>query len=158
MTLAETLPQKLSDWRPAGEGRHSLSQPLEDARWTLHLSADRVDSVGCVFWEVMLVRSGQGDMPELAAWAESVAERAGGLLEPLTVIEVDGLRREALLRSETPSKRGGGAAYYEVILHDRDRATLRRFRAADGKSKREQVGFALTHESLAHFVEGITQG
>ena len=44
MTLAETLPQKLAEWRPAGDGRHSLSVALGGG-WTLQLAADRVDSV-----------------------------------------------------------------------------------------------------------------
>src|SRR5262245_4707010 len=112
MTLAETLPQKLAEWRPAGDGRHSLALALGGG-WTLQLTADRVDSVGCLFWEISLIRSGStGNLPTLAAWAE-VAAGAGGLLEPLRVVEVDSLRREALIRSNTPTKRGEQSAYYE---------------------------------------------
>jgi hypothetical protein len=154
MNLAETLPQKLAEWRPAGEGRHSLSLGLGNG-WTMQVTADRVDSVGCLLWEVALTRSGPaGDnLPTLAAWAQSAAD-VRGLVETLCVIEIDPLRREALLRSAAPTKRGGQTTYYELLLHDRDRATLRRMRAPEG-SRREQAPFALTHESLAQFVEGV---
>src|SRR5262245_25074908 len=108
MTLAETLPQKLAEWRPAGTGRHSLSHALGESGWTAHLTADRVDTVGCLMWELTLTRTAtdRKDLPTLAAWAEAVAAGAKGLLEPLKVVEVDVQRREALLRSDSATQRG----------------------------------------------------
>ena len=55
MSLAETLLPKLADWRPAGEGRHAVSIALPDHGWTVGLTADRADSVGCRLTQVEAV-------------------------------------------------------------------------------------------------------
>src|SRR5215212_2075731 len=105
MTLTESLLPKLSEWRPAGDGRHSLAVAIPEAGWTANLTADKADSLSCLVWELTLGRI--GDAPEgltLRAWAEGVAKRATGLLEPLRVLEVDHGRDEALLRSDSPTK------------------------------------------------------
>jgi hypothetical protein len=150
MTLTESLLPKLSEWRPAGDGRHSLAVAIPEAGWTANLTADRADSLSCLVWELTLSRT--GDAPEgftLKGWAEGVAKRATGLLEPLRVLEVDEVRGEALLRSDSPAKKGGLLAYYEVKLFGTGRAIVRRFTGNRATSGREQVAFALTHEVLA---------
>src|SRR5688572_8973339 len=98
MTLTESLLPKLSEWHPAGAGRHSLAVASPETGWTAHLTADKADSLSALVWELTLSRT--GDVPEglaLKAWAERVAKRATGLLEPLRVLEVDDGRAEALL-------------------------------------------------------------
>src|SRR6516162_8025734 len=100
MTLTERLLPKLSEWRPAGAGRHSWSAAPPEDGWTVHLTADRADTLSCLVWELTLSRTGAA--PEgltLKGWAEGVAGRATGLLEPLKLLEVDEARNEALLRS-----------------------------------------------------------
>ena len=57
-----------------------------------------------------------GDAAALRAWADRIAGRARGLLEPLKVIEVDAERDEAILRSDTPAAQGEDRFYYEVHL------------------------------------------
>jgi hypothetical protein len=79
-----------------------------------------------------------------------------GLLEPLKLLEVDETQQEALLRSNTPTKKGEQLAYYEVHLFGTHRATVRRFQARHGESGREQVAYALTHEVLAKLAGDIT--
>ncbi|MBN9122673.1 MAG: hypothetical protein J0I06_26590 [Planctomycetes bacterium] len=156
MTLTESLLPKLSEWKPAGDGRHSLAVAAPEAGWTVHLTADKADSLSCLVWELTLDRA--GDAPEgstLRAWAEGVAKRATGLLEPLRVIEVDAPRAEALLRSDAPARKGGLLAYYEVRLFGTGRATVRRFAANRTESGREQVAYALTHEVLAKLAGDI---
>jgi hypothetical protein len=150
MTLAETLLPRLSNWRPAGDGRHSLSESFLDAGWTVRLTADRADSLSCLVWELTLDRT--SDAPAgltLKAWAAGVANRVAGLLEDLKLIEVDDVRQEALLRSETPAARGTAVAYYEVKLHGLNRAVVRRYAASRTAGGRDQVAFALTHEVIA---------
>jgi hypothetical protein len=156
MTLTENLLPRLSEWRPAGGGRHSFSATIPEAGWTVHLAADKADSLSCLVWELTLSRTGEA--PEgltLRAWAEGVAKRATGLLEPLKLLEVDDARGEAILRSESPAKKGERLAYYEVRLTGLGRATVRRFNAARTESGREQVAFALTHEVLAKLAGDI---
>jgi hypothetical protein len=156
MTLAETLLPKLSDWRPAGNGRHSWSESFADAGWSVRVTADKADSLSCLVWELSLDRT--GDAPEgltLKAWAAAVASRVGGLMEDLKVLEIDESRGEAVLRSESPAKKGEAVAYYEVKLAGVSSAVVRRFTAVRGAGGRAQVAFALTHEVIARLAGDV---
>lgn len=133
---------------------------LGDSGWTAHLTADRLDTVGCLLWELTLTRAAdeQSALPTLAGWAGDIADKGKALLEQLKVIEVDPLRLEAIVRSATPTERGGSVMYYEVFLHDRDRAIVRRYRTVtDQNGRREQIAFALTHEALVRLIEDIAR-
>jgi hypothetical protein len=156
MTLAELLLPKLSEWRPSGEGRHSWSENVAATGWNVHIAADRADSLSCLLWELTLMRTGEPPAGlTLKDWAEAVARRATGLMEPLSVYEVDTTLNEAVLRSQAPSARGEALAYYEIRLHGLSRAVVRRFNAAKAVPAREQVAFALTHEVLAKLAGDI---
>jgi hypothetical protein len=156
MTRAEKLLPKLSEWRPAGAGRHSLAVQNLDG-WAVHLTADKHDQLACLVWELAVART--GDAPDgfaLKNWAAGVAARAVGLLEPLKLLEVDDARGEALLRSTAPAAKGDRVAYYEVKLTAAGRAEVRRFTASRAESGRDQIAFALTHEVLAKLAGDIT--
>jgi hypothetical protein len=153
MTLASTLLEKLNEWRPPE--RASLT--ASDARWSVTLTADRADVLGCLVWELAVRRTGATPGGDLKAWAERVAGRTTGLVEPLAVLEVDVVRNEALLRSDEPSPRGEGLFYYEVLLRGTDEAVVRRYQAwHDPAKKRQQTAFALTHEVLGKLVDNLT--
>jgi len=157
MTLAELLLQRLADWRPSGEGRHSWSAAFPPHGWSVGLAADRTDTVGCLVWELSLVRTAEAPADlTLKAWATGIADRASGLMEDLKLIEVDEPRQEALLRSEEPMVRGEDRLYYEIHLRGLGHATVRRYKAnrAAG-TRREQVAFALTHEVIAKLAGDI---
>src|SRR6266545_4243280 len=156
MTLPESLLPKLSEWHSAGDGRRSLSVPAPEAGWIVHLTADKADTLSCLVWELTLART--ADAPAgltLKAWAEGVAARVTGLLEPLKLLEVDDGCGEALLRSESPAKKGERVTYYEVRLSGLGQAVVRRYAASRAESGREQVAFALTHEVLAKLAGDI---
>jgi hypothetical protein len=157
MTLADNLLPKLSDWRPAGSGRHSWTESFADAGWAAHLEADHTDTLGCRAWEFTLTRA--GDAPAgltLRGWADSIASRATGLMEPLKVLEIDEERQEAQLRSTAPAKKGEDVLYYELKLSGLTQATLRRYQATLTPGKvREQVAYTLTHEALAKLAGDI---
>src|SRR5207244_339711 len=116
MTLENTVLAKVTEWRPTA-GRQQLNIPDDGAGWAVTLTADRCDDLGILLWEMTLRRTGAAPAgADLRAWADRAAARATGLLEPLKVVEVDGERREALLRSATPTARGERRLYYEVLL------------------------------------------
>jgi hypothetical protein len=153
MSLGEVVREKLAEWRPAGEGRQTL--PVADAPsgWTAAITVERQESVGCQAWEVALRHARAARPASLRGWADDIAQRVTGLLEPLAVVEVDAPRNEALLRSNQPSGRGDDVYYYEVHLKGTTEASLRRYHAShQPKARREQVPFALTHEVLAKVV------
>lgn len=153
MTLANILRQKLSE--SAAHGRHEVAAADADCGWAAYLTADHHDQWSTVAWELSLRRgAGSGDV---AAWAQRVAERTGGLMEPLAVIEVEPSLRQALVRSAVPTERDGKLYYYEVLLKDHASALVRRFEAShDAGQKRQQVPFVLTNEALLKLVGDLT--
>jgi hypothetical protein len=156
MRLNETVLQKLADWSAPREGRQILAVPDEGSGWAVNLTADRHDDLSSALWEMNLQRTrlpAAGD--SLSAWASRIAERVSGLLEALSVLEVDSQRNEALLRSNPPSQRGNELYYYEVRLRGLTQATVRRYHASHDNGRREQVAFVLTHEALAKFAADL---
>lgn len=160
MTLAESLLEKLADWRPAGEGRHSVSVALPDQGWTVGLTADRADSVGCRLTQLDANRAEPvaDDDAALEAHARKAAGRVTGLLEPLRLVEIDRGRHVALLRSDAPPTKGDSVQYYEVAYTGRNRVSVGRFKASKaGPAGRESIPFALTHEAVAKLVDDLVR-
>ncbi len=156
MTFGETVLGKLAEWRPTGDGRHTLPVTDEATGWAAEITVDRQDSVGCQVWETTVRHIGPARDTDLGGWAEGIASRVTGLLEPLKVVEVDGLQNEALLRSDRPTPRGDDLHYYEVRLKGTREATLRRYHGSRQlHTHREQVPFALTHEVLAKAIGDV---
>lgn len=160
MTLDETVLQKVSECRPTLPGRSILGLPDEGSGWSAELTADRYDDLGCLVWELTLRRTAGAlatDVASLRTWADRVAARATGLLEPLAVVEVDAERLVAQLRSNEPTHRGDKSAYYEVLLRAAGEATVHRYQTVQtANARREQVAFALTHEALAKLAGDLT--
>jgi hypothetical protein len=160
MSLAEALLQKLGDWRPAGEGRHAVGLSLPDHGWTVRLTADRVDTLGCRLTEVEAERTtpvAEDDRVQ-EAHVRRAASRVTGLLEPLRVVEIDRVRHIALLRSDAPPRKDDSVLYYEVTFLGRNRVKVERYKAAaQSPAKREAVAFTLTHEILAKLVDDLVR-
>lgn len=152
MTLSESLLPKLSEWRPAGAGRHSMTHT--DRGRTVTLLADRADSLSCLVRELAVAPT-EPTTASLREWAAAVTARATGLMEPLTVHEIDAGRGEAVLRSTAPTAKSGALAYYEVRLHADGRSVVRRYHGSKATPGREQVAFALTHEVLAKLADDV---
>jgi len=153
MTLEELLLQKLADWRPAGPGQALTINHPESGRG-LSVSAERVDSLASRLTEVRLTCTAAREVG-LKEQAEAIAGRVTGLLEPLAVLEVDGERHTALLRSQAPAKRGEDLQYYEVTRHADGTTLVRRYQARRDSGKREAVAFTLTHEALGKLVRDL---
>ncbi|MCS6852424.1 MAG: hypothetical protein NZ700_14770 [Gemmataceae bacterium] len=154
MKFDDLLRQKLVDWRPAGVGRHDLTVSHPETGWTLYLSAERQDALSGLYWEVGLRRSGAPplDAAALRRWAEHIAGRVSGLLQPLTVLEVDVAQPAALLRSREPLLSNGERTYDELRLNATPQAVLGRYQHAEGASRRQRIPFALTHDTLVRVV------
>lgn len=159
MNPSETLLAKLSEWKP-GSGRQILAVPDAGSGWSVAVTADRADQLGCLVWDLTLRRTnppGEINDDALRSWAERVAKRATGLLESLKVIEVDTPRQVAMLRSDEPAQRGDDLFYYEVLLKGASEANVRRYQASrQPDQRREQTAFALTHEAIAKLADDLT--
>lgn len=160
MTLEERLLQKLAEWRPES-GRQTLTIAELDiaepaASSTVAITCDRSDLVGCQLWEVSLQRPITLDTAAVRSWAEQTAIRVTGLLEPLRLLEVDAGNATALLRSQSPTQRGDSLFYYELTLNGQGRAHVARYQASTKPEvRRQQVPYALTHETLARLISDI---
>jgi hypothetical protein len=153
----QKLLQKLSDWRPADAGRHSWQHQLADEGWTVALTVDRVDTLGILLWDITLRRITPTTVTAndfQARIAPGIA-RATGLLEPLTVHEVDTTQMVALARSTADAMHGEQKRYYEVRFDGLNTIAVRRYQVS-ATGKREQVAFALTQEALAKLVGDLT--
>jgi hypothetical protein len=151
MTLENTLLKKLSEWQPS-PGRQELH--VAEAGWRATVTVDRSDALGCLLWELKLQREGTSDV-DVPNWAVAAAERVTGLMQPLKVIEVDVLRKEAQLRSDSPAERDGKRLYHELLLSALGQAVLRRFQTTNVTTGRAQVVFAITHEALARLAGDV---
>lgn len=152
MTLESILLRKLAEARTgrAGQGRLSLDDP--NHRGTLVLDLELCDTLGCRLREIQILR--REPQTDLATAARRYADRVTGLLESLTVYEVDPDRHIALLRSDTPAARGEAVAYYEISLTPSE-LKLCRWEGSRNASGRKQVSFALTNEALIKLVEDL---
>jgi len=156
MNLSDTVLRNTAEWRLPAGGRTVLAVPDEGAGWAVAVTADRSDELGCLVWDITLRRTSAPATAELQAWAERVAARTTGLIEPLKVVEVDAALNEALLRSGQPTQRGDAAFYYEVHLKGTGVATVCRFHGFHQEGKpRQQILFPLTHEALAKVVGDV---
>jgi hypothetical protein len=157
MTLEEIVLEKLNEWQPQDSERQTLAVADPKSGWSVSFSVDRNDDLSCALWEMSqrspsaLSESGL----TVTAWAEKVAGQARGLLEPLQVIEIDSQRDEALLRSQEPAVRKADRYYYEVLLKGSGQADVRRYRGSVDVSRRQQVPFTLTHESVARLAADL---
>jgi len=151
MTLASTLRQQLNKSDPGGFH-------VSCDGWDVTLTADKSDSLSCALKELRLER-GQPHAEALKPWAERIAQRVTGLMEPLRLLEVDGKLGKAVLRSQAPAAQDGKTFYYELVLERTARsvATLTRY-AGDRHSgaARERVPFVLTHDAIIKLSADIT--
>jgi hypothetical protein len=157
MSLDEQLREKLAKWRPDSE-RSILNVGDAGGSWSAAIVAECVDVVGCRLWELSLRRAAEAPAVDVKERAEQVCQRVTGLLEPLRLVEVDGPRNTALLRSEQPGQLGDERFYYEVLLEGNGGAAVRRYQApSQDEPRRRQVAFTLTHEALAKLVRDLIQ-
>jgi hypothetical protein len=158
MTPAETVQEKLASWHPTDNGRQQLSDNIADLGWIMKLTADRHDSIGTLVWEFEIHREALSDSKvTMRAWAEQIVDRVSGLMENLAIHEIDKTSQQALLRSDEPNQRGDRLQYFEVHLFGTYRAVVRRFQSSKSVSGREQIAYALTHDTLAKLVTDIAE-
>ena len=150
MTLENTLRQQLNNLET--NGFH-----VSFGGWNATLATVKRDSLSCALKELTLEKAAP-IAEELPAWAARVAKQVTGLIEPLSLIEVDAPLGKALLRSQAPSRRDGKTFYYELLLErtSRTTATLHRY-AGDRQTgePREAVPFVLTHDAIVKLVSDI---
>jgi hypothetical protein len=152
MISPETIYQDaLEAWQSTGTGQDDLV--IEHAGTSTRLKAKQVDTVGAVYtgWKVHREPAASTE-----AWAEAVASQSRGLMEPLTILEMDQQAGHAVLRSNPPRIKDQDRDYYEVELQGTTDATLQRYRGSTVPgSSREAIPFPLTHEAAAGLLDTL---
>jgi hypothetical protein len=160
MKAAETFLPKLVEHRPSSPGRSTLNHTDTASGWSVAATIEKADDLSCQLWDIAVQRKQpeSADPAAMKNWAHAIADRVTGLMEPLRVLELDDVRHEAVLRSESTTQRNDKRFHYEVKLQGTQSATLRRFQAGvEPASKREQIPFTLTHETLGKFLDDVAE-
>lgn len=157
MTHVEMILETLNGWRPSGPGPHHLHIDLGQPSTSATLSAAQTDAFSVLLTEMSVTTDLAAPCPaaELTQRAVDIANRVTGLVEPLKVYEVDSVHSKALLRSATPTERGGKLFYFELTLSGKHSANLKRYQISKSAGAREGVAFALTHEAVAKVISEV---
>jgi len=85
--------------------------------------------------------------------AEQLSKKVTYFLEDLKLVEVDAIKLQAQMRSESPSVDEQALSYYEVMIHGDSKISLQRYQY-DGETKtRQQVPFLLTSEVFERCID-----
>lgn len=151
MTLDDTLRTSLAELPD-----EPTAFSLELGVWTVRLTVERHDVLGCLLGDVRLRRATpvNGDAKQ---WAARLAQRVTGLLEPLKLHEIETSRNLTVLRSQAPTSRGDALQYFELELQGLTELSLRRYQGfIEPGKKREPIAFALTYEGLAKLLADLS--
>lgn len=95
-------------------------------------------------------------LDELRAWGDRLAARVTYLMEPLTVLEADGVGVEVTLRSQSPTPRNDRRSFYEIRLDRSGTLTLQRLGFDDQTRRRQVVPCQLSREVLERLADDLT--
>ena len=117
----------------------------------VEMDVSDADRLGLLSTETRAVRKGVegADPAALTRQANEIARRVTYLQEPLALIELDGRRGRAVLRSATPRTEGTTIRYTEAVLENGRTATVRRFRTDRGSRARKQEPANLSIETAS---------
>ena len=93
--------------------------------------------------------------PDLRAWGDRLTARLTYLMEPLVVLEVDGIAGSAELRSQVPTARGDVRSFYEVRLGHDQSLRLQRISFDAATRRRQPTPCQLTGEMLTRLADDL---
>jgi hypothetical protein len=153
MTLENQVLEKLAD---AGSSTNPQKITAQEGPWTIEIHAQKSDEFSVMIDSVEVRHDAPGD-GNAKSWAEGIASRPSGLLEPLRLLEADKGKNEAVIRSAKPHAKGDEVRYYEVHVQGTEKAELHRYKASKQPGvQRETIPFPMTHEAVGKLASGIT--
>lgn len=123
------------------------------------VSVQAIDKFSFAILQIELAQqnfSFAGSIPALVQkQAQSIEARIQYLQESLRCIELDRKAHIAQLRSAAPVRNGKARQYFEILLEEGKRLTIRRWEKHDGVAEREAVPFLLTEDLFVRLVNDL---
>lgn len=82
----------------------------------------------------------------LKARAQQLSQKVTYFLEDLKLLEVDAIKLQAQMRSESPSLEKTSVSYFEVMIQGNSKIALQRYQYDPETMTRQQVPFLVTNE------------
>ena len=120
---------------------------------SVSVAVEDADRLGVLAGPVSARRT-DGGSGNVGAQAEEAVRRLTYLPEPLAIIESEGKRARAILRSAVPRQTAGGREYNEAVLQGGDSISIRRFRVESG-SRRKSVPSNMSRETLGRLADDL---
>jgi hypothetical protein len=154
MSHTNSLMKTLNELKASGAFPQRLLMRDPSVAATVEMDVHKLDSLS-IQLSLLRVSPEATTKVVLKEKAADLALRITGLLEKLSVIEIDDNRGEALLRSNSPAVNEEERLYYELIADRQGTATLHRYQGSMLNSKRKEVPFILTREALAKLITDL---
>lgn len=124
-------------------------------RLTLEIAA--IDSVGVALDALEYAATDRREWTPQALhdWGVRLAARLTYLMEPMTVLEIDGGAGEVLLRSRSPSRRDDSRNYYEIRLRRDGCCRVDRVSFDEVERRRARTRCQLTREAVERLADDI---
>lgn len=151
MSHTKSLMKTLNELKPTGAFPQRLLIRDPSVAAAMEMDVHKLDSLSI---QLSMLRISP-ELPTKFALkdkAADLAQRITGLLEKLSVIEIDEDRGEALLRSNSPVVNEEQRLYYELIAQRSGTTTLYRYLGSMLRSDRKEVPFILTREAMAKLI------
>lgn len=154
MSRTNSLLKTLSELNASGAFPQRLLLRDPSIAATIEMDVHRLDSLS-IQLTMLRVTPEQAMKVTLKDKAAHLSERITGLMEKLSVIEIDDSRGEALLRSDSPVANEDQRLYYELLAQRQGATTLHRYQGSMLRSQRKEVPFVLTREALAKLITDL---
>ena len=154
MSHTNSLMKTLNELKPSGAFPQRLLMRDPSVAATIEMDVHKLDSLS-IQLSMLRVSPEAPSKVALKDKAADLAQRITGLLEKLSVIEIDDDRGEALLRSNSPVVNDEQRLYYELIAQRQGTTTLNRYQGSMLRSNRKEVPFILTREAMAKLITDL---
>jgi hypothetical protein len=119
------------------------------------VGVEDADRLGALVGPVSARRT-DGTSGNVGQQAEEAVRRLSYLQEPLAIIESEGKRARAILRSAVPRQTESGREYNEAVLQGGDSISIRRYRTDSG-SRRKTVPSNVSRETLGRLADDLVE-
>lgn len=159
MSLGSELSSALKEIESA-DSKNGRAIEVNDGEWRAKASFRDFDrlavlSTGIDVWKDVPAQESKSVERKIQAQARKVERKIGYLVEPFKTVEFDRGDKILQMRSTEPLRSKGVRYYYELLLIEGWKASLRRYKTVDEMPGREPVAISLTVDVLERLVDDL---